>query len=71
MLRALGVDKDHHRPASERRDAHPQRVRPHLEASLREDVTAVFERQLDLLVDPGADAQTAMRFRPRPADVVP
>ena len=39
---------------------------PVMEASLREEVAAVFERQLDRLVDQHGDAQTAMRFRPRP-----
>jgi hypothetical protein len=39
---------------------------PVMEASLREEVQAVYERQLDRLVDQHGDAQTAMRFRPHP-----
>ena len=37
-----------------------------MEDSLRAEVEAVFDRQLDRIIDPGGDAQTAMRFRPRP-----
>lgn len=66
VLRAVGVDKT----ISEPDGAGGVRTRrvfdPVMESSLREDVTAVFERQLDRLVDPAADAQTAMRFRPHP-----
>lgn len=39
---------------------------PVMEASLREEVEAVFGRQLERLVDQHGDAQTAMRFRPHP-----
>jgi hypothetical protein len=39
---------------------------PIIEASLRVEVEIVFSRQLDRLVDQTGDAQTAMRFRPRP-----
>ena len=37
-----------------------------MEASLQAEVEAVFNRQLDRLVDQTGDAQTSMRFRPNP-----
>lgn len=39
---------------------------PVMEASLREEVTAAFGRQLDRLIEQHGEGQTAMRFRPRP-----
>ena len=70
VLRAVGVDKTITEPDGKGGVRTRCVFDPIMEASLREDVTAVFERQLDRLIDPGADAQTAQRFRPS-ADVLP
>ncbi len=66
VLAAIGVDKTISVP-----DGHGSFTRrpvfdPIMEASLREEVTLVFNRQLDRLIDPTGDSQTAMRFRPHP-----
>ena len=66
VLHAVGVDKTITEPDGNGGTRTRRVFDPIMEASLREDVAAVFERQLDRLVDPGADAQTAMRFRPHP-----
>jgi hypothetical protein len=66
VLHAVGVDKTIQVPDGNGGLVRRRIFDPIMEASLRAEVEAVFARQLDRLIDPGADSQTAMRFRPRP-----
>ncbi len=66
VLRAVGVEKTIQVPDGNGGVVTRRVFDPIMEASLREEVTTVFDRQLERLVDPGGDGQTSMRFRPRP-----
>jgi hypothetical protein len=66
VLAAVGVGKSILQPDGNGGYERQRVFDPVMEASLRAEVEAVFERQVDRLVDQQADAQTAMRFRPRP-----
>ncbi|MFL6143198.1 MAG: helicase-related protein [Labedaea sp.] len=66
VLAAVGVGKTIIAPDGSGGHARRPVFDPIMEASLRAEVEAVFNIQLDRLVDQTGDAQTAMRFRPHP-----
>lgn len=66
VLAAVGVGKTILAPDGAGAYARRPVFDPIMEASLRAEVEAVFNIQFDRLVDQTGDAQTAMRFRPRP-----
>jgi hypothetical protein len=65
-LRAVGVDKTITEPDGSGGVRIRRVFDPIMEESLREDVTTVFRRQLERLLDSTGNAQTSMRFRPPP-----
>lgn len=66
VLAAVGVGKTILAPDDQGQLVRRRVFDPVMEESLREEVTAVFERQLERLIDQHGDAQTPMRFRPHP-----